>query len=246
MLEIDKFNRASAFVSRICGFASLALGGWASANTGFVDLNIYPELTEVNTDSVYTVNLFHKLPKRLHYFSLTNFNNADPSKELSDRFTFYTEQNIRWAIREELPLDLTAQLNLRSGTDKERLRLGLRWRISSTSALKAFCDSIHLSYSIDFHLLQLDHENSNVWQMEHVFSMTFPTISERLYLAGFIDHTFGEDLPQGYPSAPIVGEAQLGYRVAGDWHLTTEYRVNGYRRSNTTNLAIGVQYLYKW
>lgn len=113
-------------VTLALGLVILCLTASASrAGDGFVDFNFYPELMEVNTDSVYTVNAFVKLPARLSYFSLTNFNNADPSKELSDRFTYYTEQNLRWAMREDLPLDLTVQHNLRSGSENDRLRLGI-------------------------------------------------------------------------------------------------------------------------
>ena len=234
-------------VTLALGLVILCLTASASrAGDGFVDFNFYPELMEVNTDSVYTVNAFVKLPARLSYFSLTNFNNADPSKELSDRFTYYTEQNLRWAMREDLPLDLTVQHNLRSGSENDRLRLGVRWRLNSTSAWKEFFESMHLSYSINFHMLQLDHEDAYVWQMEHVFRKTFPNLSDRLYLAGFVDHTFNQNLPNSYPAAPIVGEAQMGYCLTEGLHLITEYRVNQYRRANTINLAFGVQYVYEW
>lgn len=218
----------------------------AKPGTGFVDFNAYPVLTEINTDSVYTVNILANLPNRWQYFSLTNFINTDPSKELSDSFNYYTEQNLRWAISEDLPLDLTVQLNVRSGSRNERLRLGFRWRLNNTSALEEFFKSIHFSHSINFHVVQLDYETADVWQMEHVFRKTFPDISDRLYLAGFVDHTFNQDLPASFPSSPIVGEAQLGCRLVDNWHLIAEYRVNEYRRSNTKNLAIGVEYIHRW
>lgn len=211
-----------------------------------MDLNVYPELKDENVDSVVTLNAFQGLPNRFHYFSLTNLVNAGRSREFSGDYKYYTEQNLRWATSEDSSWDLTVQLNLRSGKDKERLRFGARWRASDAKALERTFDSLHLTYTVNFHLLQLDHETADVWQMEHAFRKTFPNISDRLYLAGFVDHTFNEDLPVSFPTAPIVGEAQLGCRVVDGWNVVLEYRINEYRRSSTDNLALGFQYLHKW
>lgn len=82
--------------------------------------------------------------------------------------------------------------------------------------------------------------------MEHVFRLTAPAISKRLYLAGFIDHTFGGDLPEKTPNNPAVGDVQLGYRVIERLYLVTEYRVNQYRRSDINNLAAGFEYKLLW
>ncbi|WP_309019706.1 hypothetical protein [Pelagicoccus sp. SDUM812003] len=222
------------------------LSGHPRSFAGFVDVNFYPELTEVNTDSVLTVNVFSKLPGRFQYFSLTNVINTDRSTELSGEVDLYTEQNLRWQVAKDSPFDLTVQLNFRSGRENDRHRLGARWRFDDTPVLTPFFDALNLSYSINFHLIQFDHEAADVWQMEHVVRKTFPGISDRLYLAGFVDHTFGQDLPAGYPSAPIVAEFQLGCRLVDQFHLIAEYRINEYRRTDTRNLAIGLQYIAKW
>ncbi|MDQ8201021.1 hypothetical protein QEH56_22840 [Pelagicoccus enzymogenes] len=225
----------------IAAFACKSLEGG-----GFVDVNLYPELTEENRDSVFTVNLFSNLPGRFHYFSLTNIINRGADSEFSGDYHYYTEQNLRWAIREDQPWDLTTQWNFRSGKDKERIRFGARWRLSDARPLESFFESIHLTYSVNFHLVQLDHEDADVWQMEHAFRKTFPEVSDRIYLAGFVDHTFGEDLDDRFPDSPMVGEVQFGCRLSGNWNLVAEYRVNEYRRSSTSNLGLGVQYLYRW
>ncbi len=216
------------------------------AGGGFLDFNFYPALTEEKADSVFTLNAFSKLPGRFHYFSLTNVINAEQGRAFSGHYDFYTEQNLRWAIREDLPWDLTTQLNLRSGSDNDRLRFGARWRLNDAKPFEEFFDAIHLVYAINFHLVQFDHEDAYVWQMEHSFRKTFPEISDRLYLAGFADHTFNQDLPVGTPRSPIVGEAQLGWRLSGDWNLVAEYRINEYRRSAPSNVGIGIQYIYSW
>ncbi|MFT7128922.1 MAG: hypothetical protein ACI89U_001033 [Gammaproteobacteria bacterium] len=213
---------------------------------GFIDFNAYPYLSDVDNDNVITINIAAKLSNRFSYFSLINFGNQSGHSELEDTVTYYTEQNVRWKIAENSPLDLTLQLNFRTGENNDRHRLGFRWRISNTTIFSDFFKQLNLGWSVNFHLLQIDHEENNVWQMEHSFRLTFPYLSERLYFAGFLDHTFNEDLPRGYPSSPIVGEAQLGYRISGNFFAIAEYRVNQYRRSDVNNLAIGFEYKINW
>ena len=144
------------------------------------------------------------------------------------------------------PIDLTVQGNMRSGEDNDRLRLGFRWRLNDTAFLSPFFKAINLSYSINFHAVQIDDVEADVWQMEHVFAMAFPYLTDRLYLAGFIDHTFNEDLPDEVPSDPAVAEVQLGLRLVENFYAIAEWRLNQYRRSDVNNLALGVEYKIKW
>jgi len=213
---------------------------------GFLDFNIYPHLSDVDSDNVLTLNIASKLPARFSYFSLTNIGNVKGDSELKDTTSYYTEQNIRWQIQEASPIDLTIQMNFRTGEDNDRHRLGLRWRLNDTQALQSTFARLNLSYSVNWHAIQFDNEDPDVWQLEHVFRMTFPYLTDRLYFAGFIDHTFNQDLPRGFPTNPIVGEAQLGYRLFENFHLVTEYRVNEYRRSDVNNLATGFEYKVIW
>ena len=150
------------------------------------------------------------------------------------------------ADQQGLPLDLTAQFNFITGAQNDRHRLGIRWRVSDTKAFAKFFKRINLSYSVNWHAVQFDHEAPNVWQLEHAFAIKFPSISDRLYLSGFADHTFNQDLPEGFPSRPVVGEIQLGYRLFDKFYAIGEYRINEYRRSDVDNLAIGVQYKIGW
>jgi len=217
-----------------------------NSSGGFLDFNIYPHLTDVETDNIFTLNTLAKLPNRFSYFSLLNLSKQSDNSGLGDTVNYYTEQNLRWQISENSPFDLTMQLNFRSGEDNDRYRFGMRWRLNNTSYFSSFFKSINTSYSINFHVIQFDHEDADVWQMEHVLMMKFPYISNRLYLAAFADHTFNQDLADGMPSSPIVAEAQLGYRVADNFFLIAEYRLNQYRRSDVNNLAIGLQYKMIW
>lgn len=234
----------------ILGLASLpatALAGEVkNSSGGFLDFNFYPYLSDVDNDNVFTLNAAATLPGRFSYFSLLNIGNQTEEPEFGDTNTFYTEQNVRWQVTENSPIDLTAQYNMRSGDDNDRLRLGFRWRLNNTSFLKTAFDTINLSYSINFHLYQYDDVDADVWQMEHVFMMKFPYLTDRLYLAGFVDHTFNEDLPDTIPDNPAVGEAQLGLRLVENFYAITEYRVNEYRRSDVNNLSAGFEYKIKW
>jgi hypothetical protein len=216
------------------------------ATSGFVDLNYYPILLDVDQDTFLTVNALVHFPARLQYFSFTNIAGNDSRNPFSSNNQYYTEQNLRWQIKPESPLDLTIQWNLRSGSKNDRLRLGFRWRLDDTPAFQDFFEAIHLAYSINFHALQFDHEDPSVWQMEHVFRMTFPYWTDRLYLAGFIDHTINGETPDRAPSAPIVLEAQAGYRLCSQLYAVAEYRINQYRRGDIDNLAIGLQYRLSW
>ncbi len=213
---------------------------------GFVDLNVYPYLSDVEADSVATINIAANLENRFSYFSLTNFINQPATDELQDTTGYYTEQNIRWQIADQSPLDLTAQFNFRTGQDNDRHRLGFRWRMADTEWLKEYFAAVYLSWSMNFHLYQWDSEPGHVWQIEHSFRMTFPYVSDRLYLAGFIDHTFNQDLPDSYPASPVVWETQLGYEVFENFFAIAEYRVNQYNRQDVNNVAVGVEYLMKW
>lgn len=217
-----------------------------NSSSGFIDFNLYPYLSDVDNDNSITINAGSQFKNGFSYFSLINLGNQKGTSELSEIDSFYTEQNVRWNMNEKYPLDLTLQLNFRSGVDNDRHRLGVRWRLNDTDMFKSFFNMINLSWSINFHLKQFDSQSEDIWQMEHVFRMEFPTLSKKLYLAGFIDHTFNENLPNKIPNNPMVGEVQLGYQVIGNLYTVIECRVNEYRRSDVNNLAIGLEYLIKW
>lgn len=222
-------------------------GNAESKNTtgGFVDFNLYPYLSDVDSDSVFTINIAATLEHGFSYFSLTNFGNQPQASERGDTTTYYSEQNIRWRV-DDSAFDLTAQFNLRSGADNDRHRLGIRWRLQDVAAFEKLFKRAHLSWNVNFHLLQFDDDKAHVWQIEHVFRLTVPTISDRLYLAGFIDHTFNETLAANIPSNPMVAELQLGYEVFDNFYAITEYRLNQYRRADVNNLALGLEYKIKW
>ncbi len=231
----------------VLGFAGVGVTGASDGSvTGFLDVNFYPYLSDTDSDNYLTINAAADFGNEISYFSLSNFGNMISSDGQPDKNTFYTEQNIRWRVDRGLPLDLTIQLNFRSGGRNDRHRLGVRWRLSDTENLSSFFKAINMTYAINWHAIQFDHEEGFVWQLEHAFKFHFPNLSNRLYLAGFVDHTFNQTLPAGFPKRPVVAEAQLGYRLFDQIYAIAEFRINEYRRSDVDNLGLGVQYKASW
>jgi hypothetical protein len=210
---------------------------------GFFDFNYYPYLEDVKSDNSLTINVGAQLGYGFSYFSLTNWGDKDGTNVGRDFDRVFTEQNLRYSFSEDLPIDATVQWNLRTGVENDRLRLGFRWRLSDTDALKAFFQKMHLSYSANFHLKQWDHQQEDQWQVEHVYRLKVlpETFEERVYLAGFADQMFGET-----GGVQWVSEHQLGVRVVDQWHLVSEYRINTFRAGDENNLAIGLEYLFKF
>lgn len=214
----------------------------SKASGGSMDFNLYPHV-EVETDNVFTINAFAKLPNRFSYFSLTNFGNQADRDELSDTVSFYTEQNLRWALPANIPFDLTLQWNPRSGDNNDRLRLGTRWKAPVTPGIKNFFEAIDMTYTLNFHVVQLDHMDDYLWQMEHVYRINIlpDILNDRLYIGGFADHSFG-----GPGDPEVVNENQLGVRLYDWWYAVAEYRYNGYRKGDESSLGLGFEYVIKF
>jgi hypothetical protein len=218
----------------------------AKPSKGFLDFNTYPYMTDVDSDSVFTLNALAKLPYGFSYFSLLNVMNQSGHEPLSDTTGYYTEQNLRFTPYAPVPLDLTVQYNLRSGDDNDRLRIGFLWKLHQTPIIDRVFEAISLSYAINFHVLQIDHEDAYVWQMEHIAQLTTPYLDRRLYIAGFADHTFNGAHPTDAPASPLVMEIQAGLRLIDELHVVAEYRVNQYRVDSPTNLALGGEYVARF
>lgn len=208
-----------------------------------VDLNWYPYLSPVENDADISIVINAPLPRRFSYFSFMNFSSLSHSGTASfDR----SEQNLRWSISENLPLDLNLQALLVGGDASDALQLGIGWRASDTTALKNFFGRLNLRYRLTLHFKRFTSADDSVWQMEHFFRLTFPGISDRLYLSGFVDQTFDIDLPDTYRKNPIVAEVQLGFRIYDRLYAVTEFRNNDFRPSESQNLAVGVEYKFRW
>jgi len=205
--------------------------------------NFYPYLSDVKSDSDFTVSALVPLPGRFSYFSFINFNETISN---GDSNFMLTEQNLNWQVSEKLPLDLVAQDIIRKGHDNDTIHLGIRWRLNSTPLLAAFFKAINLSYAIQIFPLRIDERDVGGMQISHAYQMTFPYISERLYLGGFIDHNINESARPGQTRDNIVSETQFGVRLYKQLYAVAEYRINDYRRSDNTNLGAGLEIKTSW
>jgi len=208
-----------------------------------VAFNSYPVLGDVNSDSDFTVNTFAPLPKRFSYFSFFNFGGVLHTGDA--RFQI-TEQNLRWQLAEGNPLDLVVQDTIRKGANNDTIHIGVRWRLNNTSWLNDFFSSVNLIYSIHVFPVRFDQRDVGGWQLSHAYTMTFPYISDRLYFSGFLDHNIRESTIPREKRDNIVSENQFGIRIFKKLYAVAEFRVNEYRRSNTTNFGLGLELKTAW
>ncbi len=227
-----KMKNLSAIVLMIFLITSIH----AEKATGFMDFNGY---YDTNEQSVVTINLLANMPHGFQYFSLTNFTSPVETDQLGDMESFYTEQNLRWALPNHLPLDVTIQWNIRSGAENDRVRLGFRWRLDATKGIGDILKKLRSSYSVNAHLYQSDFQTETVWQLEHVYRINL--LSGRLYLAGFGDQTFASGSEQKW-----VAEHQLGFRLWDEWYAVAEYRLNQYQTGQEISIGYGMQYVIRF
>jgi len=224
------------------------LSAFANAQEGarpklMVDFSLYPYQSSVKDDVDFTTTINARLPGRFSYFGYVNTRGVvtDGSSDF-----VRSEQNLRYSMTDNLPLDANFQSVLIRGDGNDFYQLGLSWRIHDTPAWKDFFKRINLTYRMTFHLKQFSVDDNDAWAMEHFFRMTFPGISDRLYLSGFLDQAFNQDLPDNVPSHPIVAEVQLGVRMFNRFYAIGEYRINQRRVGDERNFAIGIEYKFRW
>lgn len=208
--------------------------------SGFIDFNAYYDTREF---SVFTYNILANLPKRFQYFSLTNYQSALKSTDVT---TNYAEHNLRWAIGNTSPIDLTLQYVLRNGIDNDDVRFGFRWRVANTKGLSAFFKKLHFSYAINPMLVQF-RRKTNIkigTQIEHVYRLLIAPnkLNNRLYLSGFIDQNIVY-ADSGSIYFRWVSEHQLGYQILNNLYTVLEYRINDFFTTiHKTGLGYGLQY----
>ena len=208
-----------------------------------IAFNLYPYLSDVKTDADFTINMLVPLPARFSYFSFANFGDTLSS---GDPDFLLTEQNLIWNVSEKLPLDLVAQDIIRRGHDNDTIHLGVRWRLNSTPMLAGFLKAINLNYSVQIFPTRIDQRDVGGWQISHAYQMTFPYISDRLYLGGFLDHNIDETSRPGFTRDNVVSETQFGVRLYRQLYAVVEYRINDYRRSDNTNVGAGLEIKTSW
>ena len=208
-----------------------------------ISFNFYPYLNDVKKDSDFTINTVIPLPSRLSYFSFVNFGGLFHSG--STKFQI-TEQNLRWQITENSPVDLVIQDTIRNGNDNDTIHIGARFRLSDFEHLKSFFDGIHLNYSFHIFPKRFDQRDVGGWQISHAYQATFPYISNRLYFSGFLDHNINEEKISGIKRDNIVSENQFGFQLFKKVYAVIEFRINEYRKVDTTNFSMGFEIKTNW
>lgn len=208
-----------------------------------VDFSLYPYQHTVKDDVDFTTTINAQLPGRFSYFGYVNTNGV--VTDGSSRFV-RSEQNLRYSFSEYTPLDFNAQSVLIRGDSNDFYQIGIGWRVHDTPGWQDFFERINLIYRITFQLRQFSVDDNSGWAMEHFFRMTFPNVSDRLYLSGFMDHSLNQAVPANVPSNPIVAEIQLGMRMFDRFYAISEYRINQKRVDDEYNFAVGIEYKFRW
>ena len=218
------------FLACLVLFSSCVL----AKSSGFANFNLYPY--DTRNLSVYTFELGINFSPKLSYFSFTNFE-SQFGQNNEDVSSFYSEQNIYWAIFNNTPLHWVNQWAFASGTDNDTLRTGIGWKISQTQVLRRFFKSIYLNYTLNWFPLQFNSLSGYTWQLEHYYYwLLFPkALSKRMYLSGFFDHNFIDG------STTTVTEHQLGINIYKKMYAIAEYRYNGFL-TDKSGLGLGIEF----
>ena len=210
----------------------------STAATGFVDLNGYNDTRHFG---VFTINLMANIHNRVQYFSFVNYQGAANTTDLS---TFFTEQNIRYAIKKNSPFDITLQYVIRNNSGNDDVKLGMRWKLSQTKGFASFCKKINLFYTINPMFLQMQEKKSAKYmtQIEHVYSINvFPTLfNKRVYISGFADQNFIFD-KNNVLSFKWITEHQIGVKLIDNFYAVAELRLNNYV-AKQVGLGYGLEY----
>lgn len=211
---------------------------------GFIDANGYYDSRNAST---FTINYLALLNKRLSYFSFINFQQGQPGN-VDNLYTFdffYSEHNLTYTPFMKIPIDLNVQMVMVSLPNSTKFRLAPSLRVHDVWGIKEFFKKIHMTYGINFHVVQFGNEyplDDFTWQMEHFYKIEIaPKLTgHRIYISGFADHTFGGPIAKG-----LVTEHQLGIRLFDQFYAVAEYRHFSYYKDPryTDGLGVGLEYL---
>jgi hypothetical protein len=211
---------------------------------GFMDLNGY---YDTRKGSTFTINYLAILNKKLAYFSFINYQQGAFNAEyLGDFDFFYSEHNLTYSPfnNRKIPFDINVQAVIIGGGKNDKLRLAPSWRVHDTPGLGRILKKIHLSYGINFHVVQFGFNaplDDFTWQMEHFYKLDIaPKLTNnRLYISGFADHTMGGKIARG-----LVMEHQFGLRLIDNFYAVAEYRHFSYLPEKYQDgFGLGFEYL---
>jgi hypothetical protein len=146
-----------------------------------IDFSLYPYQHTLDNDVDFTTMINARLPGWFAYFSYVNMNGATTGESFAfDR----SEQNLRYSVSDQLPLDLNLQGVFARGDGNDFYQLGIGWRVHNTPGWQEFFSRIKLIYRMTIQLRRFEVADTSSWALEHWFRMSFPQVSDRLYLMG--------------------------------------------------------------
>lgn len=211
---------------------------------GSIDFNGYADTRDF---SQLTINSFIQLSYGFEYFGFIDFVGYPWlwSTRSDDTFPdIYSEHTLSWApVPTRVPLDVIAQWAIVNPVSlSDRLRPGVRWRISTTRGLSRVFAPLNLWLVTNIFVADLGTTTGNgngyPFQLSHVYRWDIAPnkLQRRLYLSGFFDQNIciGPCLVDPRDSSSrvkhhrTVTEHQLGIRVVGGLHVIGELKYNDY------------------
>lgn len=180
--------------------------------------------------SIYTASIGLKVGSGLEYYS-GNSLYGQPGK--GEPVYYKTKQNLYYAPVSELPLELSSQAAY-AYSSYPIYRLGVRWKVSSTSALRSFFERLHLVYSLNFQPVQFDSIPGYNWQVEHLYQISF---SKVFSLRGNVNQNGGQ------ADTTFSMSSQLNYQVVNAISIFSEYRyAQTPPMSHYNGISFGLEY----
>lgn len=210
---------------------------------GYFDVNGY---YDTRSFDVLTVNTLIDTPFWFQYYSFINIFGNPSSADKVSLNNYYTEQNFRITSM-SIPVELATQY-VTATKFRDVWRFGPRIRMHDIKYFKSLFKKLHLIYTPTFFPLQYDRSPGYDALIEHFYRVDiFPKLfNNRLYIAGFFDHSllFGSDNRKDH--SKLVAENQIGVRLIKQLYVVAEYRFNGFFKSKKHGLGIGLEYLFKF
>ena len=228
----------------VCPILALFAAGAARAADkveGSLNFNFYPYLSQVTSDADFTLNAAATLPAGLSYASFVNFTGVfrDTGMQMQN-----SEQNLRWAFSPRIPFDAAVQAQIGPKNGDDTWQVGPRWRINDTPFLRGIFAALHVSWNVTF-FQRFDNAEGSVRQISNNYRVSFPYLSDRLYLSGYLDRGIHHGGRRGRVHLDNT-ETQLGVRLVGNVYAIAEYRRNEYRATDRDNLAVGLEFKSRW
>lgn len=206
---------------------------------GFIDFNGQYDSRNYANISLNSLLLFNS---QFSYFGTMN-HFSSPNQ--SDLTSYYHEHQVFYGPFKKIPLDFTANFSSLDGINNDALKLGLRARLPQQSGIAKTFQKMGLLAFANFYLLDLSQLKQAPFynQMQYFYQWDLPigANKDRLYIRGFANQYM--NWTRG-TRCSWVTEHQAGFRFAGNWYVSVEYRYNDFQ-AQASGIAGGLEYMIK-